>query len=62
MSKAVKIIDTKKARKELKKSPDIVQKYVELLENAYEMNKKRLQQAVLELKQCNSATQTDRKG
>lgn len=51
MSKAVQIIDTKKARKELKKSPDIVQHYVKLLRMAYRRNKNELQEAVKELKQ-----------
>ena len=51
MSKAVKIIDEKKAKQALEKSPDIVQKYVELLEIRYEMNKMKLQEVIKELKE-----------
>ena len=62
MSKAVKIIDEKKAKQALKKSPDILQQYVELLEIRYEMNKMKLQEVIKELKQCKEVMRTDCKG
>ena len=53
MSKAVKIIDAKKAKQALEKSPDILQQYVKILEDRYTLHKQKMQKAAKALKELN---------